>query len=128
MAKFNPFTGTFEVVKPSSGGTGDMTKAVYDPTNINSSAFNQDNMVSGTTNKDYTASEQTKLAGIAASATVGADWNSNLSNIPSVLQNKLTATANVSITAGYGAIVTRKYLINSGIILSLGLGSRFRIL
>ena len=112
----------------TSSASGDMTKAVYDPNAKNSDAFNQDNMVSGTTNKDYTATEQTKLSGISAGATVGADWNSNLSNIPSVLQNKLTATANVSITAGYGSVVTRKYIINSGIILSLGLASRFRIL
>lgn len=51
-------------------GTGDMTKAVYDPTNINSSAFNVDNHTSGTTNKVYTATEQSKLSGIEAGAEV----------------------------------------------------------
>lgn len=47
-----------------------MTKAVYDPTNINGSAFSQDNMVSGTTNKNFTAANQTKLNGIEALADV----------------------------------------------------------
>lgn len=31
--QFNPFTGTFDIVG-TSGGSGDMTKAVYDPANI----------------------------------------------------------------------------------------------
>lgn len=32
--KFNPFTGTFDFTGSSSGGSGDMTKAVYDASNI----------------------------------------------------------------------------------------------
>lgn len=51
-------------------GSGDMTKAVYDPNSVAADAFNQDNMVDGTTNVNYTATEQTKLAGIAAGAQV----------------------------------------------------------
>lgn len=51
-------------------GAGDMTKAVYDPTNVNGSAFNQDNMSSGTTNKNFTAANQTKLNGIETLADV----------------------------------------------------------
>ncbi len=58
-------------------GAGDMAKATYDPTNINASAFSQDNMVAGTTNKNYTASEQTKLSGIASGATAN-DTDANL--------------------------------------------------
>lgn len=50
-------------------GAGDMTKAVYDPTNVNGSAFSQDNMVDGSTNKNFTAANQSKLAGIASGAT-----------------------------------------------------------
>lgn len=50
-------------------GSGDMLKSTYDPTNINASAFNADNHTSGTTNKVYTATEQTKLAGIETGAT-----------------------------------------------------------
>lgn len=47
----------------------DMTKAVYDPTNVNGDAFSQDNMVDWATNKNYTATEQTKLAWIETWAT-----------------------------------------------------------
>jgi hypothetical protein len=53
-----------------AGGGGDMMKATYDPTNINDSAFDTDNHTSGTTNKVYTATEQTKLSGIEAGADV----------------------------------------------------------
>jgi hypothetical protein len=62
-------TATFTVYNGADGeGSGDMLKATYDPTNINASAFNVDNHVSGTTNKVYTATEQTKLSGIEAGA------------------------------------------------------------
>ncbi len=56
-------------------GTGDMSKATYDPTNIAASAFSQDNMLDGTTNKNYSATEKTKLAGIASSADVTSATN-----------------------------------------------------
>ena len=61
----------------SAGGSGDMLASVYDPSNIASNAFSCDNHVSGTTNKVFTATEQGKLAGIAAGAevNVNADWN-----------------------------------------------------
>lgn len=54
----------------SSAGAGDMTAAVYDPQAIAGDAFDQDNMTDGTTNKNYTATEETKLAGIETSADV----------------------------------------------------------
>lgn len=47
---------------------------------------------------------------------------------PDMNINKLTATANTTISDGYNAIVSRKYLINLGIKLILGSGSIFRIL
>jgi hypothetical protein len=50
--------------------TGDMTKAVYDPSSVAGDAFAMDNMVEGTTTKVFTATERTKLAGIQAGATV----------------------------------------------------------
>lgn len=50
-------------------GTGDMSKATYDPNNVAGDAFDQDNMVDGTTNKNFTATEKTKLAGIAVVVT-----------------------------------------------------------
>ena len=48
----------------------DMLKATYDPNNKNWDAFSQDNMVDWTTNKNYTATEKTKLAWIATGADV----------------------------------------------------------
>lgn len=51
-------------------GSGDMTKAVYDPGNKNGNAFSQDNMVDGSTNKNFTTAEKTKLNGIEALADV----------------------------------------------------------
>lgn len=50
-------------------GGGDMAQAVYDPRAIGGDAFDTDNHTDGTTNKVYTATEKTKLAGIEASAT-----------------------------------------------------------
>jgi len=55
-------------------GTGDMTKAVYDPTNVNDDAFDMDNMVDGETyvktTNDYTSTEKSKLSGIEEGAEV----------------------------------------------------------
>lgn len=58
------------IVSSTGAGTGDMLAATYDPQNIASDAFDQDNMTDGATNKNYTATEQTKLAGIEAGADV----------------------------------------------------------
>ncbi len=52
-----------------AAGAGDMTKAVYDPTNKLADAFSMNNMVEGTSTKILTATERTKLAGIATAAT-----------------------------------------------------------
>ena len=49
--------------------TSFMDKATFDPTSVAGDAFSQDSMVDGTTNKNYTATEQTKLAGIETAAT-----------------------------------------------------------
>lgn len=51
-------------------GAGDMLASVYDPQNIADDAFDQDNMTNGTTNKNYTATEKTKLAGVETAADV----------------------------------------------------------
>lgn len=58
-------------------GGGDMLKSAYDPNNKNADVFDMTNMVEGTTNKIFTATERTKLAGIAngAEVNVNADWN-----------------------------------------------------
>lgn len=59
-----------EIVAGVVGAVGDMTAAVYDPNGVAGDAFDQDNMVDGTTNKNFTATEKTKLAGIEAAADV----------------------------------------------------------
>ena len=45
-----------------------MVKSVYDPTAKNADVFSMANMVEGTTNKIFTATERTKLSGIADNA------------------------------------------------------------
>lgn len=59
------------------GGGGDMDKATYDPQTIEDDAFDQDNMTDGTTNKNYTATEQTKLSNIEDNADVTDATNVN---------------------------------------------------
>ena len=62
-------TTTFGVYNGADGnGAGDMVKSVYDPTAKNADAFSMANMVEGTTNKIFTATERTKLSGIADNA------------------------------------------------------------
>jgi hypothetical protein len=62
-------TSTFQVYNGADGeGAGDMLKSIYDPNNKNADAFSMDNMVEGTTNKVFTATEKTKLAGIDENA------------------------------------------------------------
>ena len=62
-------TGATGPAGPAGAGSGDMLASVYDPTAKNANAFSQDNMVSGSTNKNFTTAEQTKLSGIASGAT-----------------------------------------------------------
>lgn len=64
---------TIKAVGPQGAigeSTGDMTKAVYDPTAVAGDAFAMDNMVEGATTKIMTATERSKLAGIQAGAQV----------------------------------------------------------
>ena len=75
----------FQIPKGSDGdGTGDMLKATYDPGGHNADAFDRanhtgtqsaDTITDGTTNKAYTATEKTKLAGIASGADVTSATN-----------------------------------------------------
>ena len=53
----------------AGSGTGDMLAATYDPSGYAKDTFNVDNHQNGTTNKVYTATEQTKLSGIETAAT-----------------------------------------------------------
>ena len=94
----------------SISGLGDMKASVYDPTGIAKSAFDADNHTSGTINKVYTATEQTKLAGIAAGAEVNvqADWNEADTGADSYIRNKpvipggLTPATTVVSETSYG--------------------------
>ena len=52
----------------TSGGSGDMLKATYDPTTINGDAFAMSNMVESTTELILTDTERSKLSGIDAGA------------------------------------------------------------
>ena len=69
----------------------------------NTAAISGDKIADGTTNKMFTATLKSKLDGIAASATAGADWSSNVSNI-SVANSQLAGSianaklANSSVT------------------------------
>ena len=49
-------------------GTGDMTKAVYDPTNANGDAFSMDKMAETATKKVLTAAERIIIGGISSPA------------------------------------------------------------
>ncbi len=58
------------IAAQAGSGSGDMTKAVYDPNTVEGDAFDMDNMADGTTNKVFLTTEQTKLAGIETAADV----------------------------------------------------------
>lgn len=59
-----------DMTETGGSGTGDMLASVYDPTSVNDDAFDTDNHKDGTTNRVYTATEESKLAAIEASADV----------------------------------------------------------
>ena len=70
----------------------------------NSAAISADKIADGTTNKLFTATLKTKLDGIAASATAGADWSSNVSNI-SVTNAQLAGSIANSKLANSGVTI-----------------------
>jgi hypothetical protein len=74
-------------------GVGDMVKATYDPTNVAGDVFNQDNMVDGTTNKNFTATEKTKLSGL------------NAANYATAAQGTKADSAVQSVVGGTGITV-----------------------
>ena len=98
----------------ASVGAGDMTKAVYDPTTVEGDAFDQDNMADGITNKNYTATEKNKLAGIEALAEVNAVDSVNTQTgavvldaddiSDSVTTNKYTTAAEITKLSGIEAL------------------------
>lgn len=74
-------------------GGGDMTAATYDPNSVAGDAFDQDNMNDGTTNKNYTAAEKNKLAGIETAADVTDAANVDAAG---AVMNSDTSTASMS--------------------------------
>lgn len=77
-------------------GAGDMLASVYDPEGIAADVFDQDNMVDGAINKNFTASEKTKLAGIAAGADV-TDYAAIASDLTSAISALSTVYQPVSV-------------------------------
>ena len=94
----------------SLSGLGDMKVSVYDPTGVAKDTFNADNHVDGTTNKVFTATEKTKLSGIASGAEVNvqSDWNEADSGSDAFIKNKpiipsgLTPATTVVSEVSYG--------------------------
>ncbi len=73
----------------SGAGGGDMLKSTYDPSNIGANVYNADNHIDGTTNKVFTATEQSKLSGI--------DDNAEVNNISDVNATALTDGGNSAL-------------------------------
>lgn len=85
------------------GTGGGMLAAVYDPRGIADDAFDQDNMTDGTVNKNYTATEKTKLAGIAA----GADITNTASvNAAGAVMNSDTSIVDMSFVIDEDSMAT----------------------
>lgn len=116
----------------AAGGGGGAVSSVNGQTGI--VVLNQDDILDGTTNKQYTSTEKTKLSGIASGAevNVNADWNAvsgdalilNKPSIPSTanLFNKTTddsdditqGTLNLFLTTAERTKITNTSGINTG--------------
>ena len=73
---------------PISGG-GDMLSSMYDPQGIDGDAFDVDNHTDGTTNKVFTALDNTKLDGIEALAEVNNISDVNATDLTDGLDSSL---------------------------------------
>ena len=96
---------------PAGAGTGDMLAATYDPGAVAADAFSMTNMTEGTTNKIFTATERTKLSGIATGATAnsadatllaranhtGTQTASTISDFDTAVDARIDAAANVAV-------------------------------
>lgn len=100
-SKYLSDNGTYKVV-------GDMSKSIYDPTNVLGDAFDMDNMNDGSTyvrtHNDYTTTEKNKLAGIANNA-----------------NNYILPTASTTVSGGV-KVDGSTIVINDGVISSIGGG------
>jgi hypothetical protein len=70
-----------------------MDKATYDPQTIEDDAFDQDNMTDGTTNKNYTATEKTKLGTVETNADV--TDTTNVTSAGALMDSEVTNLADV---------------------------------
>lgn len=116
------------IITATGSGTGDMLAATYDPQAIAGDAFaranhtgtqSADTLTDGTTNKAYTATEKTKLAGIATGATAnssdatllaranhtGTQAASTISDFSAAADARVAAAVGVSVQA-YDADLT----------------------
>lgn len=75
--KFNPFTGGMDYYATPTGGGGGAVDSVNGNTGV--VVLDQDDIGDGTTYKQYSQTEKTKLAGIATGATAN-DTDANLKN------------------------------------------------
>jgi len=76
-------------------GTGDMTKAVYDPDGINDDAFDMDNMVEGTLTKILTADERTILSNTTNTNSGDNATNTLYSGLEASKQDTLVSGTNI---------------------------------
>jgi len=96
-------------VNTESTATGDMLKAVYDPTSVNSDAFSMGSMVETASEKVFTLAERTKLAGL-----IPID-QPTIDRIPAqevVIGTGATEIPTNSILASKGANYGRNLIIN----------------
>lgn len=112
VSSVNGQTGTVSLAKSDIGlgnvdNTSDSTKNSATRTLTNKTIsglsntltnINADSLLDGTTNKIFTATEKTKLSGIATGATVGSTW-AQLTDVPDLMGRQ---TANKLITVGSG--------------------------
>lgn len=84
----------------SVGGTGDMTKAVYDPTAKNADAFSMGNMVETAGAKIMTAAERTNLGNQSGTNTGDNAVNSLYSGLAASKQDTLVSGTNIKTING----------------------------
>ena len=132
-------TFDFTVYNGADGeGAGDMLASVYDPNAKNADAFSMANMVEGTTNKIFTATERTKLSGIATGATAnstdatllaranhtGTQLKSTISDFSHAHGNitndgKIGSTADLPIFTGASGALVAKTIVDAKTLLGI---------
>lgn len=103
----------------SGAGTGDMLAATYDPNSKAADAFNTDNHADGTTNKVYSATDKSKLAGIEALADV--TDATNVAAAGAVMDGDFSADGLMTRTAS-GTYTSRTLTAGTGVTITNGDG------